>query len=335
MAELWFVLLSLLLVGLGLLLPRVGLFARYRLWRSWRERERIEDALKHLLNREHQGRRASPESLSGALSLPRGQALQLIERMEARGLIESHDEQLRLTSEGREWAVNVVRAHRLLERYLADEARMPLAQVHDEAQRREHLLTPEQVNALEAELGYPQHDPHGDPIPSREGHIPREQGTPLTDWPLNTPARVVHLEDEPALAYQQLLAAGVKVGQVVQVIERTPQAITLTDGTLTCRLAPAIAANISVAPAGAPKPADAVPLSRLPLHQDAVIVALDPALQGLTRRRLLDLGLTPGTLIRAEMQTPFGSPRAYRVRGTLIALRTHQAEAILVKPATL
>ncbi|MCS7323753.1 MAG: iron dependent repressor, metal binding and dimerization domain protein [Anaerolineae bacterium] len=325
-------LLALGVLALLVLAPRVGLLARYRMWRGRRERECIEDALKHLLNREHQGRYASPESLSGALSLSRAQTVQLIERMEARGLLKSQEEQLRLTEEGREWAVNVVRAHRLLERYLADEARMPLEQVHEEAQRLEHALTPEQVNALEAELGYPQRDPHGDPIPSRGGHLAREQSMPLTDLPLNTPARVVHIEDEPALAYQQVLAAGLKPGQVIEVVERTPQAIAISGGVSTCRLAPAIAANVSVVPSASPQRVQAIPLSRLPLHQEATIVALDAALQGLTRRRLLDLGLTPGATIRAEMQTPFGNPRAYRVRGTLIALRNSQADAVLVAP---
>jgi len=54
--------------------------------------------------------------------------------------------------------------------------------------------------------------------------------------------------------------------------------------------------------------------------------------QGFTRRRFLDLGLTPGTIIFPELQNFFGDPRAYRVRGTLIALRKDQAAQIWVKP---
>jgi len=75
-------------------LPRIGLLAFYRTWRTTRERELVEDALKYLLNREHQGRHATPESLSGALALPRARSMRLIEKMEAQGLLETRGAEL-------------------------------------------------------------------------------------------------------------------------------------------------------------------------------------------------------------------------------------------------
>ena len=228
----------------------------------------------------------------------------------------------------------MVRAHRLWERYLADEARMPLARVHDEAQRREHTLTAAQLDELEAAMGYPRRDPHGDPIPTREGALSDVAGTPLTAWPLDTPGRIVHLEDEPAIAYAQILAVGLRLGQVVRVLERTPERLVLSDGEHEYRLAPAVAVNVTLAPLTEDEVArnHVIPLSDVPLHQTAEIVALDDALQGFTRRRLLDLGLTPGALVYPELQNMFADPRAYRVRGTLIALRRDQAERIRVRP---
>ncbi|MGQ9550016.1 MAG: metal-dependent transcriptional regulator, partial [Roseiflexus sp.] len=311
----------------------IGLLAFYRTWRATRERELVEDALKHLLNREHQGRHATPESLGGALALPRARSMRLIEKMEAQGLLETRGAELHLTPEGERWALHVVRAHRLWERYLADEARMPLARVHDEAQRREHTLTAAQLDELEASMGYPRRDPHGDPIPNREGALSDVAGTLLTAWPLDTPGRVVHLEDEPAIAYAQILAAGLRLGQVVRVLERTPQRLVLSDGEHEYRLAPAVAANVTLAPLTADEAArnHAIPLSDVPLQQPAEIVALDDALQGFTRRRLLDLGLTPGVVVYPELQNVFADPRAYRVRGTLIALRRDQADRIWVR----
>jgi len=315
-------------------LPRIGLLAFYRTWRATRERELVEDALKYLLNREHQGRHATPESLSGALALPRARSMRLIEKMEAQGLLETRGAELHLTPEGERWALHVVRAHRLWERYLADEARMPLARVHDEAQRREHTLTAAQLDELEAAMGYPRRDPHGDPIPTREGALSDVAGTPLTAWPLDTPGRVVHLEDEPAIAYAQILAVGLRLGQVVRVLERTPERLVLSDGEHEYRLAPAVAVNVTLAPLTEEEAArnHAIPLSDVPLHQTAEIVALDDALQGFTRRRLLDLGLTPGAVVYPELQNVFADPRAYRVRGTLIALRRDQADRIWVRP---
>lgn len=335
MMTVWLVLLAICVVWV--VLPRVGVLARYHAWRTTREREQVEDALKHLLNREHMGRHATPESLGGALGLSRAAVMRLIERMEEQGLLETRGMELHLTAEGERWALHVVRAHRLWERYLADEARMPLAQVHAEAQRREHALTADQLDELEAAMGYPRRDPHGDPIPSREGVMPATEGTPLTAWPLDTPGRIVHLEDEPAIAYEQILAIGLHLGQTVRVLERTPQRLTLSDGENEYRLAPAVAANISVAPLTEAEAArnHAIPLSELPLRQMAEVVAIDDALQGFTRRRLLDLGLTPGALVYPELQNAFADPRAYRVRGTLIALRQDQASRILVRPQSL
>lgn len=77
---------------------------------------------------------------------------------------------------------------------------------------------------------------------------------------------------------------------------------------------------------------EAVPLVELAHDQRGEIVMLDEAVQGFTRRRFLDLGLTPGTLIYPELKNFFGDPRAYRIRGTLIALRKDQAAQIWVKP---
>jgi len=315
-------------------LPRVGLLAIYKIYRAAQEREQMEDALKHLLDREQQGRHASPESLAGTLDIQRGKVMRLIENMETQDLLETRGVELHLTTKGQRWALHVVRAHRLWERYLTDEARMPLEKVHGEAQRREHSLTEAQLNELDAALGHPTRDPHGDPIPTREGTLLKAEGMPLTAWQAEGPMRIVHLEDEPALAFEQILAAGLRLGQTIRILDRNPQRYLLTDGETEYRLAPAVAANVSVAalPESEVAKASAIPLAELTHDQRGEIVILDDAVQGFTRRRFLDLGLTPGTVIYPELKNFFGDPRAYRVRGTLIALRKDQAAQIWVKP---
>jgi DtxR family Mn-dependent transcriptional regulator len=314
--------------------PRIGLFAVYKTYRTAQEREQVEDALKHLLDREQQGRHASPESLAGTLNIQRVNVMRLIENMENQGLLESRGSELHLTTQGERWAMHVVRAHRLWERYLTDEARMPLAKVHGEAHRLEHSITDDQLDAMDAALGHPTQDPHGDPIPTREGSMLKAEGMPLTAWQAEGPIRIVHLEDEPALAFEQILAAGLRLGQTVRVLDRSPQRILLTDGETEYRLAPAVAANVSVAPLPESEvaKANAIPLTQLEHNQQGEIIVLDKAVQGFTRRRFLDLGLTPGTMIYPELKNFFGDPRAYRVRGTLIALRKDQADQIWVKP---
>lgn len=324
-----------IIIGLiFIFLPTHGALARLAAWREMRRREQIEDALKHLLNREQQGRYTSPESLAGALEIATAKAIKLIARMSSQGLVEHRGLELHLTPEGERWALHVVRAHRLWERYLADEARMPLDQVHNEAHRREHTLSQPELDALDAALGFPTTDPHGDPIPTRAGQLARPTGTPLTAWNSDEVARVMHLEDEPAIAYQQITAAGLRLGQNIRILEKTPERYVLSDGETEYRLAPAVAANIHVAalPESERPAKGAIPLWQLPHNARAEIVTLDESVQGFTRRRFLDLGLTPGTLITPELQNFFGDPRAYRLRGTLIALRKDQAGQIWVKP---
>lgn len=321
------------LLLLAVFFPRLGLIATYRNWQNARQREQLEDALKHLLDREQQGRHASPESLAGILNLPRAKVTRLISDMETQGLLETRGTQLHLTAEGERWAMHVVRAHRLWERYLVDEARMPLEKIHQAAQKREHTLTASQLDELDAALGHPTRDPHGDPIPTREGKMPSVERMPITAWQAEGPLRIVHIEDEPAIAYEQILAAGLRLGQVVRMIEKTPQRVVLSDGEAEYRLAPAVAANIEVEPLPESEIAktNAISLADLPDAQPAEIVHLDDAVQGFTRRRFLDLGLTPGAIIYPELGNFFGDPRAYRVRGTLIALRKDQASQIWVK----
>ncbi len=320
------------LLALACLWPRFGLLALWRQHRQTRQRALAEDALKHLHACEWRGRAASLESLAGALQLSAPAAVALARRLETEGWLRSAEDSLRLTPEGEQLALAVIRAHRLWERYLADEARMPLTAIHAEAERREHERPADTVQALDAALGYPALDPHGDPIPTAGGQLAALPTQPLTDWPLNAPARIAHLEDEPSAIFSQIVAQGLCPGQIVRVIEANAQRITLSDGERVHTLAPIIAANVFVTAEGAEEqPIAFKTLTALRLGQQAVVRHLDSALQGYTRRRLLDLGLTPGATITAEISSLFGDPVAYRVRGTLIALRREQAEHVLVE----
>jgi len=209
---------------------------------------------------------------------------------------------------------------------------MPLASVHAEADRREHNRTPEKLRALEAAMGFPETDPHGDPIPTAEGVIVHPESAPLTEWPAGRHATIVHLEDEPEAVFSQIAALGLTPGQHIKVIESNDQRVVFTDNRDTHVLAPVVAANVSVAPAE-PEPdiAPIVRLTTLPPGQSATVEALDDALQGFTRRRLLDLGLTAGAEVTAEYRSFLGDPMAFRVRGSLIALRQDQAEHVLIR----
>lgn len=324
---------SIVALGVIAVLAAAGLIVRALDRReSSRQRARIEDALKHLFDQEYRGRRGSFASLGGALRANDRRLMQLLARMQHQGLVVASGQEFQLTAEGERVARQVVRAHRLLERYFADEARLPLKQIHAAAERQEHALTPAQVDALSASLGHPRHDPHGDPIPGRDLELPRPADTPVTAWLSDQFGRITHLEDEPPLAYAQILAEGLRIGQVVRVLERGGDRIVLTDGDNEYRLAPAVAANVFLAPAQAPSVSGLIPLSELPNGETGEVVSLDPSCQGFSRRRLMDMGFTPGARLEPAITTFAGDPRGYRVRGTLVALRQDQAGQVLVRP---
>jgi len=310
----------------------MGLLSLWKRMRRVRRRVQVEDALKHLHACERQGRSATTDSLAGALQWSPRRVIELCRGMQERGWVRLTERGLCLTTEGQELALEVIRAHRLWERYLADEARLPLAKLHAIADRREHRRDEATIQALDAAMGHPLTDPHGDPIPTAAGALPQRISRRLTEWPLGKPATIVHLEDEPAAVFSQIAAEGLRPGQPVRLIEADARRLVFTDETDTYILAPVIAANIFVVAAEPVVVEEAIcPLTALRLGQKAIVHRLDDALRGYTRRRLLDLGLTPGAEIAAEYSAFLGDPTAFRIRGSLVALRRDQAAQVLVR----
>jgi DtxR family transcriptional regulator, Mn-dependent transcriptional regulator len=301
--------------------------------RELHARALLEDLLKHILTRRYEGREASVESAAGQLKLPAQTVHRLIVRTESAGLVRFEAGRLQLTAEGERWALQVIRAHRLWETWLANEARMPMVEVHKSAERAEHKFTSQQIDELDAYLGHPRRDPHGDPIPTASGEIAPLDARPLTEWPENTPAQIAHVEDEPVAVFRTITDLGLRPGSVIEIRRRSPDQFTITDGERDHTLAPLIAGNIQViqpVQTGAGLESLAR-LSDLESGEEGEVALLDQELRGFTRRRLLDLGLTAGSRVTAHLTNAFGDPLAYRVRGTTIALRKEQASKIWIK----
>jgi DtxR family Mn-dependent transcriptional regulator len=322
-------------VGLALLLvlfwPSTGLAWRWRRGLAASDRIEVEDALKHLWDGEYRQRPATLESLAGALGLSGRAAADLVDRLGRLDLLHYDDATLRLTPDGRREALRVIRIHRLWERYLADETGLDAREWHAHAERREHGTSVQQAEALAATLGYPRYDPHGDPIPMPSGEMPPHQGVPLTQLSADVAAEIVHIEDEPEAVFAQIVALGLVPGMQVRVLDRSPHRLRLQAESEEVVLAPVVAANITVLVLEqAAEPASMTRLSAIEPGQSAEVVALAASCRGAQRRRLLDLGLVPGTRVTSELRGPSGDPTAYRIRGALIALRRDQAAQIYV-----
>lgn len=319
-----------------MLWPRRGLLVRLSQLIRMTERVRIEDALKHLHNQEYLGKPSSIAGLAGTLEMSRGRAVKLMAHLEELGLIHSNGVGFPLTEVGRSYALRIIRSHRLWERYLADRTSVKAADWHDVAEKREHTLTPDAVANLDAQMGHPRYDPHGDPIPTVGGELPPPAGVPLTALDAGQRGTVLHLEDEPREVYDRLIAAGLAPLMDIEVIDTSPSHIRFTADGNQLTLEPVVATNITVK-RRAESAADVEPsqtLVQLRPGESAEVVRISPACQGAQRRRLLDLGVLPGTVVSAEFEGALSDPMAYRIRGALIALRKSQAEWIYITRRT-
>jgi DtxR family Mn-dependent transcriptional regulator len=225
-----------------------------------------------------------------------------------------------------------LRSHRLWERYLADRTGVPAGAWHEEAEHREHTLTPDAVEQLASSMGHPRYDPHGDPIPTAAGEVPPHAGVSLSALVPGQSASVVHLEDEPREVYEQLVGLGLAPGALVEVLEATRERIRFTADGEERTIEPVMAMNVTVVlPRAAEESAGPYEaLSTLEPGESATVIGIAPLCQGPQRRRLLDLGLVPGTVVTVELRGAFRDPVAYHVRGALIALRKDQADLVRV-----
>jgi len=320
-----------ILLGLLVFWPERGLIPRWQRLRRLSARVLSEDALKHLYKAETAGRHPSLQGVAGALHVSLDQAADLLNDMEAHDLVAWEDDRLHLTSDGRDYALHVIRAHRLWERYLADRTGFRETEWHAQAERFEHMLTPADAEDLARRLGHPTHDPHGDPIPTADGALARHDGQALTTVTVGEAVRIVHVEDEPEAVYAQLVAEGLAPGMELRVLEKTPQFVRFWSEGDEHVLAPLLANNLSVVPLPVAEPPETYTgerLSDLKPGQQGRVLRISRACHGADRRRLLDLGLTTGTVVEAEMASAGGDPVAYRIRGAMIALRREQANLI-------
>ena len=310
-------------------------WSRRSLWRSKPEEEKtlIEDVLKQLYHVEYAGDSASLNDMAGALRLSQRKLVSVIEMATDQELIRMEDGKLHLTEHGRNYALKIVRVHRLWEKYLSEKTGFDKREWHDRAEQMEHLLTAKQTEALDDELGNPRFDPHGDPIPTSKGEVVHVPWVQLSALAPNTPAKILHIEDEPAAIYEQILEKKLHIGAHLKVLSADDKGLTIHSEGEEFSLTPIVAANVSVLELSEQDKFEenAVRLTDLKDGETAKVLGLSQECRGATRRRLLDLGFIPGTEIHPEISSPMKDPRAYMLRNTLIALRNDQADLVIIE----
>src|SRR6266849_5295567 len=138
---------------------------------------RISDCLKVIYAMQERGQKVTTSAVSEHLCVSDATVTMLFKDFAAAGWVEHERYRgVHLTALGERKAMEVIRHHRLLELYLARALGYSWDKVHDEADKLEHVISEEFEDKLDALLGYPTADPHGDPIPSKEGVVPLQEG---------------------------------------------------------------------------------------------------------------------------------------------------------------
>ena len=318
-----------------LLYPEKGLIARQRIARVSKERILIEDTLKFLFDNEYKGFKSSVQAMAGTLNINLDKATELVPKLESLGLINATDKNaLLLTEDGRSYALRVIRIHRIWERYLADETSVEEKNWHYAADKKEHYLSLNQADKIASKLGHPVIDPHGDPIPSSAGEIPEYSGQLMNQLDPGDIARILHIEDEPETIYKQLLALGLFPGREIRIIENSADRIRFEFDGEERILAPMFAANVTVQEKVLEKMTieNSTTLNSIKKGEKARVLGISPECRKQQKRRLMDLGIVPGTEIEVSLESMGRNPRAYKVLNTLIALREKHASFIYVEP---
>ena len=141
----------------------------------------VQDYLKAIAKAELAGERATTNAIAGALGFSAPSVTSMLKKLAARGLVERTPYRgVVLTEAGRKLALEALRHHRLLERYLVETLGLSIAEAHAEADRLEHALSEDVEARIDAALGFPESDPHGDPIPDAKLRVRVPEWRPLS-----------------------------------------------------------------------------------------------------------------------------------------------------------
>jgi DtxR family Mn-dependent transcriptional regulator len=218
----------------------------------------VEDYLKAIYDLERGAQPATTNEIALRLAISPASVSGMVRRLADQGLI-THEPYrgVRLTEDGRRAALRTLRRHRILECYLTEVLGYPWDRVHDEAEQLEHAASEELIERMATALGDPTHDPHGAPIPSREGEVDETTLRALADTAVGERVRVRQVMDKDAERLRYLAELGIRPGAMLRILERAPFDGPITIGVgrtgsgVTRAIGPQLAEQVLVEPFGA------------------------------------------------------------------------------------
>jgi DtxR family Mn-dependent transcriptional regulator len=185
----------------------------------------VEDYAKaiYALQERGEGCAVTTNALAERLGVTPASASAMVKKLAGMGLVTHvRYKGVDLTSKGTAIALEVIRHHRLLEAYLSESLGVPWDRVHDEAEVLEHVLSEELEELIAAKLGNPTHDPHGDPIPTRDGLMPEEHTLSLQTLAAGDCGTFVRISDSDPEMLRYLAARGIAPGDDFEIVDKQP-----------------------------------------------------------------------------------------------------------------
>lgn len=167
------------------------------------------------------GSEVSTNSIAEALQTRPASVTDMLRRLGEKELL--HYQRYRgvsLTTEGRKLALLTIRKHRLWEVFLVQKLGFNWDEVHEVAEQMEHIHSPQLVRRLDEFLGFPRLDPHGDPIPTEDGAMPRPQNRLVADLAAGEQGRLVAVKNTSPSFLQYLDKVGLKLGSIIEVLDK-------------------------------------------------------------------------------------------------------------------
>jgi DtxR family Mn-dependent transcriptional regulator len=180
-----------------------------------------EDYIKAIYKLELQGGRVTTSSLALQLQLSDASITDMIKKLSDKGLVHYERYQgVGLAAKGKRMALKIVRRHRLWEMYLVKFLGFSWDQVHEEAERLEHVTSDEMEERLDRALGFPLVDPHGDPIPAVDGALVQTDYIALTEYASGDVVRVLRVSDDNPQILQHATRLGVGLKKKLTVMQK-------------------------------------------------------------------------------------------------------------------
>ncbi len=299
-----------------------------------------QDILKEIYKSNKENKILTIDTLHKKINISISNLLKILSKLISLNYIYLKDSDIRLTNKGKEEAKDIINKHRLLESYLFEKTSTDLKEIHKVADKDEHLFNEEQINMIKNELGNPCIDPHGDVLDDNLTNVTKLIN--LGYCQENEIYVVKHIEDEPAEIYEHLVNLDLAPFDKIKIIKINKEYINIiNDKGKKMNIDYLYANNVFVKKIEKNEKLQnyfdfllnnqIITLDTLKLRDPGLIIGLSFYIRGIQRQRLMELGFIKGNIV-IPMYNNFitNDPRAYKIKNSIVSLRSEQASKIYV-----